>query len=523
MKKYIVYIGILLMGLYGCGDFLEEQSEDLTYAVNCADLEELLVGGGYAVRRAVDKMDQLNVKSATSGYYLPGLHVMDDDVVEIVQGQAPGSATTGMRLAAFYRWEEDPCNDGDADYDDPSWTALYTHIGVTNAVLDKVEEFTDDSETDRHRVKGQALYLRACYYFYLVNLYAKPYSDITAAEDLGVPLKTFAYIDDRYWGRATVKEVYDQIVSDLKGAVYYLADITPKSYYWIGADAARLLLSRVYCYMGKWELVPGLCDTIMNHNYQLFDAVANAKIPIKDWENSLVHTGTPEIIFTMGSNSRAAIFSTSNGFWNFGVSEELYGLYVEGDYRRNLLVQDQSSYHCPRFELTSTTPAIEIMPESTKKGQDPYMSDIFTLRLPEVYLNRAEALAMIGDEGGARALIQELREKRIDPEVVGTVSESGEDLIQVIRDERRRELAFEGHRWFDLRRYAVCPNYPMTKEIRHAHYSHTTGSSAPGAYEGFYLLPGYPDKNWVLPIPGFEIEENQGVMDINERNKSVFY
>lgn len=521
MRKYIICIGILLTSLLGCSDFLEEQSEDLMYAVNCADLEELLVGGGYAIRKGTQ--DILNVKSATAGYYFPWLHVMDDDVVEAIADKEPTQATSGKMLAAFYRWEKDPCNDGDTDYDDAMWTAMYSHIGVTNAVLEKVEEFTEDSEADRNRVKGQALFLRAYYYFYLVNSYAKPYSGITSSEDLGVPLKTFAYIDDRYWGRATVAEVYDQIVADLKGAIHCLSGITPKSYYWIGADVARLLLSRVYCYMGKWDLVPELCETVRNGKYILFDAVANGQQEVsRTSQVSLVFKDSPEVIFTMGGNCRKAMFQPSSGKYTFGASEELLGLYVVGDSRINLLFQNSSGIIYPRYDgIKRSVDPTKPFGETIYYGPDENISDIFVFRLPEAYLNEAEALAMTGDEAGARTLLQKLREKRIKAESVGTVTESGEELIKVIRTERRRELAFEGHRWFDLRRYAVCPNYPESKEIRHAHYSFGTGSAP--LYEGFYLLPGYPDNNWVLPIPGFEIEENQGVMEPNERNESVLY
>lgn len=60
---------------------------------------------------------------------------------------------------------------------------------MTNAVLSKVDEFTDDSEADRNRVKGQALFLRAYYYYFLVNLYAKPYSSITADSGSGSTLE----------------------------------------------------------------------------------------------------------------------------------------------------------------------------------------------------------------------------------------------------------------------------------------------------------------------------------------------
>lgn len=189
------------------------------------------------------------------------------------------------------------------------------------------------------------------------------------------------------------------------------------------------------------------------------------------------------------------------------MSSELQQLYKTGDAR--LAVRSSTDSQTGRV---------------APKGMDENVSDMFTLRISEAYLNQAEALAMTGDEAGARALIQQLREKRIAVGNVGTVTESGKQLIQFIREERRRELCFEGHRWFDLRRYAVCPNYPESKEIRHISYVHTSGSQyQQGMNEGYYLLDAYPAKNWVLPIPAFDVEENQGRLEQNERNRSILY
>lgn len=84
------------------------------------------------------------------------------------------------------------------------------------------------------------------------------------------------------------------------------------------------------------------------------------------------------------------------------------------------------------------------------------MSDIFVLRTSEAYLNLAEAAACAGDETTAQKALNDLREKRIKREVFDEAEVnglSGENLVHFIREERRRELCLEGHRWFDLRRY----------------------------------------------------------------------
>lgn len=97
-------------------------------------------------------------------------------------------------------------------------------------------------------------------------------------------------------------------------------------------------------------------------------------------------------------------------------------------------------------------------------------SDIGTIRLAEVYLNKAEALAMQDRDEEAAAVLKELRDKRFITGTNHEITETGKELIDKIRWERRWELCFEGHRWFDLRRYAVSPKYADSKEIRHACY-----------------------------------------------------
>ena len=72
----------------------------------------------------------------------------------------------------------------------------------------------------------------------------------------------------------------------------------------------------------------------------------------------------------------------------------------------------------------------------------------FLIRLPEVILNKAEALAMLTRDGDAKTELEKLRSKRFA--AAPSVTATGEALIDFIRDERCRELCFEGHRWFDL-------------------------------------------------------------------------
>ncbi len=95
------------------------------------------------------------------------------------------------------------------------------------------------------------------------------------------------------------------------------------------------------------------------------------------------------------------------------------------------------------------------------------VGDMFLLRLSEVYLNKAEALAALDRPGEARNILQEFRKTRFKPSELPPVNATGAALVNTIRDERRLELCLETHRWFDLRRYAVNSKY----SIQQIHYT----------------------------------------------------
>ena len=150
---------------------------------------------------------------------------------------------------------------------------------------------------------------------------------------------------------------------------------------------------------------------------------------------------------------------------------------------------------------------------------------MFLLRYPEVILNKAEALAMLGRENDSKACLQELRGNRFKVADLQSVIETGDDYMTFVRDERRRELCFEGHRWFDLRRYAVSATHPFTKEIIHPHYDRWAGSGTGMGDErneyqftGNYRLKKYNEETaYVLPIPEYAMTYNNGVLVQNER------
>lgn len=506
MMKYIVLAALFLAGLYGCGNFLEEDSKENTYATTCGDLDELLVGDGYMGHCVLEETRSFSIKSKTDAYF-PWLQVMDDDVEEVVVGLSDESSSI-YQLRSFYNWEADPFNLDGTLYTDPTWGRLYKHIGVLNVILDKVEEFTDEPDEIRNALKGQTHFLRGAYYFLLVNLYAKPYDPVTAETDLGVPVKLTAPVVDENFVRNPVADVYEQIVADLEEAVRLLEGYQPTTKRRVTQTAAKLFLSRVYCYMGQWEKVPALCKEVLKDgNYVLKDLTTKK-------DTSWIDVNSPEVLFSQGSYSINRVFNGNyanslNGLSSYRISDELMDLFAENDARRDLFFKqvNAATQTCYVPRKTTADPV---------EQEYQFVSDCFCLRLSEVYLNLAEAYAMTEQAGEAQSTLAALLEKRMEnPEAV---TATGEALVKIIREERRRELCFEGHRWFDLRRYAVSPKFPETKNIKHAAHDYTYGDkSTPGLYKGYYMLPAYPDGAWVMPIPSEEIEQTDGAIVNNER------
>lgn len=150
-----------------CDSFLEEYSQDLTYAKTAADLDEILIGDGY-MKVSTDLISLGN----SDGYYFPWLHVMDDDIAQISTGwSADGSVFTNF--ADFYLWSEYPYMREGKEVDDVDWKRLYKHINSLNVILSKTGEINNDLPGEIDRIKGECYFLRGVYYFYLVNLYAK--------------------------------------------------------------------------------------------------------------------------------------------------------------------------------------------------------------------------------------------------------------------------------------------------------------------------------------------------------------
>ncbi len=298
------------------------------------------------------------------------------------------------------------------------WNSAYDGINRVNNVLHVLPDIPDLTESELNRYRGELLFMRAFHHFRLVRLFGD------------VPIKTDPSLNTENLdvARDPVNEVYDQIVDDLTTAEGLLEAGGSPGFASKGAAAA--MLARVYLYMENWEMAKQKATEVINDFGYEIDP---------DYSNLFSGAGSSEIIFEIMFNSQdrnrlAEYFFTRKLSGRKEVSPDTLFVqaYDEDDIRREVSIADTTDgpYVYKYRDITGGT------------------DNVIVLRLAEMYLIRAEANAHLG------ATVGEIREDlKVIRERAGLNNVSAysiDQLILAIEDERRFELAFEGHRWYDL-------------------------------------------------------------------------
>lgn len=511
--KYIYIFLPVLMLISSCGKFLEEYSTDLKYVQNVDDLNKLMIGEAFINNPSIYVSSQETMGDLSEGgITAPWLHVMDDDseqfVLDFVDTDKP---TPLYKLSGFHNWAQSPAiNVLNFSWEEVLWKRIYKRIGAINAILFQASKLAETSDgSTLKRIRGEAYFLRAYYYFLLQNVYGSPYRVSSAAIDEGVPLKISEKVDDNYFKRDSNDKIYKQIVSDLDQAEQYLQGYDPGTKIRVGIAAVKILQSRVYLYTEQYDKVIAAGKSFDAMGYTLNDL--NQYSP----NSNFTYRSSSESIFTMGQHTIAAVFlNDSTSAWSgddrrassFKASSTLMNSYASDDLRLNAFFKTSA-------KTKSSLPAKYRGWESSNDPEQ--VSCIFSLRYAEVILNNAEALAMTGANEDARNEIQKLRVKRFSNARMDQIPAASQELVEFIRAERRRELCFEGHRWFDLRRYAVNAKYPLPQDfnIQHPAYSYNAQTNSYTRIGNYVLKSIAQDgPSWQVPIPNYAIEFNRGAL-----------
>jgi hypothetical protein len=319
------------------------------------------------------------------------------------------------------------------------WSDLYNCIYQANSAIEGISASHGVTPSISHQLIGEAKFIRAFCYFYLLNIYG----DVPLV--LSIDYKINATIS-----RSSKDNVYQQIVADLKDAQSLLTDnyLTPlgtttTSRVRPNKIAATALLATVYLYQQKWSNAESEATTVIN----------NTNLSLLTDLNSVFLATSTEAIWQLeipdnGFNTAdGGTFLTSylngaepDGSYPITLQDSLALGFEPGDLRKSnwttsLTVGSTTYYYPFKYKLYEGTPTTEYP---------------VILRLGEQYLIRAEARAQQGNIGGAQEDLNMIRSRA---GLTGTTSNSQASLLSAIQRERQFELFTEyGHRWFDSKR-----------------------------------------------------------------------
>jgi len=478
--KYIsICMGfIFLAGFFtACEDFLEVEP---TTAVS----DDAIYGDHEGVVNALNGAWSL----VGSGNLYAGTSIFHSDLV------ANGGEMEWIGTFIQYRqynWKSMDPNDGNVA---AKWNVSYKAIDLCNNVLNSLD-VVDDNHRDR--IEGEALFIRAILYFELVRFYALPYS--LDPENPGVPLiltPTAGITEDDFPSRASIGDVFQQVLADLETAMNRLADVGTSP----GANGGRAtsttsaaFLSRVHLAMGNWQEAAEYANTVIN-NLGGYDALHDT--PLDAFNNDGY---TSEDVFMINQNATSNAGQANAGIATFFASLDGMGrgdVYLSEAYFDLFDPEDLRVQVTEDEDITdiADVPTMVYIGVGTDRGNEmtskwgKHDANIQVIRLAEMILTRAEANYRNGSAIGADPLddVNAIRARANAGDAWTTLD------LDLIREERFRELSFEGHALHDMRRFQGSTVAP---------------SGSPYAGETIH----WDDHRLVLPIPQREIDVNHNL------------
>ncbi|WP_212004291.1 RagB/SusD family nutrient uptake outer membrane protein [Chitinophaga sp. HK235] len=368
-----------------------------------------------------------------------------------------------------------------------AWNLLYRVVANANMVIQKgpsvsLLPFAADS-SEAGQIVAEAYALRGLVFFDLVRLYAQAYNYTPDASHMGIPLATTTNIEEvQSPSRSSVKDTYTQIISDLNKAISLFQESKSPAFSSgrLNILSVKALLARVLLYKGDWVAAEAAASFVISTGkYTL--------LPGDKLVSDFSQTGNSETIFeiintptdNLSTDALSYMFSQM-GYGDVLATDDIWKIYNEKDARLGFIKRDR------RAGTGGENPANIV---TKYRDVATFAEGIKVMRLAELYLIRAEALAHLGRDADAQQALNDIV-RRANPGAAPVMA-TGQALLDAIALERRKELAFEGHRLFDLARTGA----PFIKYLA----NNKTISVA---------LPG---PKIILPIPQRELDANPNI------------
>jgi starch-binding outer membrane protein, SusD/RagB family len=477
MRKYnIFFAAFLLLGFTSCKkEFLDVKP------TNAGDAET-------AIQTAADAKVMINglmSKMTSSDYYGRNFILYGD-----VKGGDLTISSQGRGLDALYTFNHSKSSNNYSGF----WNQIYHCLLQANNIITNIDRLKAAGTTENFdSYKGQALTGRALMLFDLVRLYGKPYTQDKTS--YGVPNITQPLEASAQPLRASVEENYTQILKDLKEAEPLLSKSKSNGY--LNYYGNKAIQARVYLTMAKYtEALSAAQEIIASNVYKLYSNT--------EWVPSWKTQFGSESIFELGIfPSESDLGSSSLGFYlrrkQHGSNQAL-GWFMASDYFLNRLKQDANDvrWGVMSADESSTTRlgasykhSGSITLEGDGKGSSTAVN-IKVIRVSEIYLIAAEA-AYYSDKTLAANYLNQIR-KRSPTLAAATATTITLDMIM---EERSKELFTEGQRFFDMLR--------LNQQITfNDDFGSITVPSRPKTIDRTF-------QKVILPIPQDEINANPGL------------
>lgn len=437
---YVVLSLIAVCGLSACSGYLDVEPESV--------YTELIIGesneSGETRYTTKQDMDLLlanmytGFRSTISNLYNLDLPMMTD----VRSDNAYSGSIEGWALE-LDNFKVTPAN----TVTSRSWKEHYAMIGKANVIIDNVDAIADPAMTEelKETYKAEAKILRGMMYFNLVRMYGdvplvlKETPDITSDNVDEIYPLLYPY-------REESSRVYQQIVSDLEnGALYGPVSYASGDKFKLTRAFASGLLAKVYATVPEkdWQKVKDYCDDVMEVGYRLADNYddlwkAGSKNTVESIFEISYSNDTPNWGYDMFLGTAWRKFCTptqdlEEAFMQEGENGDIVrrnaSIAVSGCTWENWWPSD--SYRFMNKLRTKTNSWI-------------------VMRLADIILLKAEALIELNDLTGAATLVNRVRGRVGLPSLTASDMASKESMRLAVERERRLELAFEGHRWYDL-------------------------------------------------------------------------
>lgn len=477
LLKYLSVIGVFALG--GC--FNLDQSPH----------ESIAAKDAYAkVNDAQYWVNGMYVKLRT---YVYGSYVLASEIqADMLNATNNYSGSYGNH----HRWEVLKANNSDLS---DIWVDSYKIISNINEALAGIPHISprdEDEKTLLDHCLGELYLGRAYVYTRLVTAFGRTYDPSTAKSDLGVPLELVYDIKTKNQ-RATLEDTYAQILSDIAKAEALLATKPGEP----GADtftidAVMALKARVLFYMGRWAEAQKVAAGLLER-YPLVETAEGLR---EMWYEDSAEESITQLYVSAPSQlpfSYGIYTSTYDGEIRpyYIPTQWTVDKYSDEDYRKPIYLKSVTisdfSTEYPDIYIVNKYPGNPALDDG---GRPNYAHAPKVFRVAEMYLIASEAAWYDGSHAQAQTYLNQLRQARgLQP-----VAASGLALLEEIKEERMRELAFEGFRLQDLRRWKepVVRRTPQNLEA--------LASGLPEA-QFHKLNRSAEDYRMVWPIPSREV------------------